>query len=203
MYRPSFRKLLVPALFICAVALPRTSSAQALPEGTHTIAVGHGAVTFLGSLSKNFDQFGDVTYKGMGPLYFKYEYGLTDKIGLGLNFAYASNEWKYRYTASDGAAYHEKMSRTTYSVLARLNFHFGDHEKLDPYFGFGMGFRDATWKTAFDGPDGSDITMKSLMPFGFEATLGLRYLVSPNFSVFTEVGAAKSVFQFGLAGHLR
>lgn len=193
----SFRTTTGMALLTAGLLLTSgTARAQAFSEGDNSINVGYGFVTFLGSISENFDSYGDVQYKGMGPLYFKFEHAVTDHIGLGLNVAYATNEWVYNYQF-DNSTYTETTKRSTYSVLARFNYHFGESEKFDPYFGMGLGFRQAKWTSEDSGPEGSGVELKSLMPFGMDLTLGARYFFTPNVALYAEVGAAKSVVQAG------
>lgn len=185
-------------------ALPSTLHAQAFPKGKNMVSVGYGAVTFLGNLKRTFDPYTDLTYRSLGPLYLKYEHAVADNIGLGLSFAYAENSFSYRYTSTDEAgverSYKETTERSTYSVLARFNFHMGDSPRFDPYVGFGLGYRDAQWKVRSDAPSGSSgVDMKSLMPFGFELTIGARYFFLENLGVYAEVGGAKSIFQGGLS----
>ncbi len=178
--------------------MPMRVAAQAFPEGSQAISLGHGFITFLGGLNSNFDQFTDVKYRGMGPYYLKYEYAVTDNIAMGLNVAYATNEWSYDYE-SDGSTYTETTTRKTYSVLARFNYHFGRGPKFDPYLGLGMGYRNAEWTVKDSGSGTSGVELKSLMPFGFELTMGARYFFVPNLGIYAEVGGAKSVAQAGLA----
>ncbi len=177
---------------------PRQADAQVFQEGSNALYVGYGFGTFLSGLSSNFDQFGDVKYKGMGPIYFKYEHGVSDRIGMGVNVAYATNQWDYTYR-SDSSTYKQTTKRSTYSILARFNYHFGNSDKFDPYLGMGLGYRNAKWTVEDNGPDNSGVELKSLMPFGMELTIGARYLVSPNFGFYAEVGAAKSVAQVGVS----
>jgi len=199
----NIRTLLLGASALITLMNSASTQAQAFQEGGHTVSVGHGAVTFLGNLNRTFDLYTDLNYKGLGPLYLKYEYGVTDRIGLGVNIAYATNEWDYRYQSTDENGntvfYNESTERDTYSVLARFNYHFGNSDRFDPYFGFGVGYRDANWKFNSSGPDGgSGVELKSLMPFGFEFTLGARYFFTNNIGLYAEVGGAKSVMQGGL-----
>lgn len=200
-----FRSLSLSLLAIPAFLLHTSAArAQAFIEDGNSIAIGYGGVTLLGSISQNFDEYGDVNYKGMGPIYFKYEHGMTDKIGLGINVAYAQNEWAYSYATTDAngeaVTYKEKTSRSAYSILARFNYHIGSDDKFDPYVGFGMGYRNATWKYDTTDPDGTtDVDISGLMPFGMELTIGARYFFSENIGLYAEVGAAKSVVQGGLA----
>lgn len=200
---PSARALCAGLLLLSGL-LPPPASAQALSEGGHVLSVGYGAGTFLGALQASFDPYTELTYRGLGPIYAKYEYGVAPNIGLGLAFAYAENEWTYRYTATDEegneARYRETAARAAYSILARANFHLGSSRRFDPYIGLGMGYRDATWRIRSEAPGGSSgVAFKSFVPFGFEATIGARYFFLENLGVYAEVGGAKSVVQGGIA----
>ncbi len=202
MFHHSYR---LPAFTIAALLLGSfQANAQAFPEGSNSISVGYGGVTLLGSISKNFDSYTDVNYSGMGPIYFKYEHAMTDNLGLGVNVAYAQNEWSYKYSDTDAnnnsVTYTETTSRSTYSILARLNYHIGSDDKFDPYLGIGLGYRDATWKYDTTNPDGTtNVDISGLMPFGMDLTLGMRYFFTENIGLYAEFGAAKSVLQGGLA----
>jgi opacity protein-like surface antigen len=190
-------------LAVAALTTPSVTNAQAFEEGSNQVAVGYGFVTLLGSVNDSFDAYSDTEYKGTGPFYVKFEHALSDKVGLGLNVAYAGNEWSYKYTGFDingnSAIYTETSKRTTYSVLARMNFHFGSSDKFDPYAGFGLGYRNANWTYETTDPDGSSgVEFKTLMPLGMEITIGARYYFTDNIGLYAEVGAAKSVVQAGL-----
>lgn len=195
--RSSTTALLFAAIASVSLNAP-DAQAQAFTEGSNNIYLGYGAVTLLGSISRNFDSYSDVNYSSLGPIYVKYEHGVTEDIGLGISFAYATNEWVYKYTSLD-QVYTETTERSTYSILARFNYHIGDSEKFDPYIGFGVGFRDATWTSKSDGATSSGVELKSLFPFGMDLTFGTRYFFTDNIGLYAEVGAAKSVVQGGLA----
>ena len=195
--------VLLSGTITAALTCPNSAQAQAFKEGTHAVSAGYGAVTFMSAINRSFDLYSDVTYSSLGPAYLKYEYGISDNIGLGLSFAYAENDWAYRYQSTDNegnpATYTESTSRSTYSILARFNFHMGDSEKFDPYIGFGVGYRDANWDISSNSPNGnSGVSLNSLMPFGFELNAGARYFFVNNLGVYAEIGGAKSVFQGGL-----
>jgi opacity protein-like surface antigen len=186
------------ALFIS----PIDSHAQAFEEGVNTASVGYGFVTLLGTLNNTFDDYSDVNYSSTGPLYAKFEHAISDKVGLGLNFAYAGNQWEYRFNDGPSANnYTETSKRTTFSILARMNFHFGSNDKFDPYAGFGLGYRSSNWTQETNDPSGdSGVELKTLVPLGMEITLGARYYFMEHLGVYMEVGAAKSVLQAGLVG---
>jgi len=144
----------------------------------------------------------DVVATGIGPLHLKGEYGLSDGVGIGLSVNYVSFGAKWRSPDSSGTGFYTNtFSRSSLSVLGRINFHFGTTDKLDPYFGIGAGYRQATWKlTSTDPAYADDISAPGFSPFGFETTIGLRYYITKGFGLYTEMGIAKSVIQFGLVG---
>ena len=202
------KKACLPLVLLTAVCLnTQTASAQAFQKGVNLISAGYGFGTFMGALKSAVEDDplnSNLEFKNTGPLYFKYEYGVSDKVGFGVNFAYAKNELTYDYTGSDGngnpRTYTETDTRDTYSILARVNFHFSDSETFDPYFGVGMGYRDANWTFKSNDPGGTRANYKTLVNFGFETTVGVRYYFAQNFGLYGEVGGAKSIFQLGLCG---
>lgn len=183
---------------------PLAARSQVFQEGQHALSVGYGVGSFISAINASFDGFTDVSTTTTGPIYFKYEYGITEDIGLGVNVAYGTNQWKYRYTSIDengnDVFYTETTDRTHYSVLARLNFHFGNEERFDPYMGFGMGYRNSMWSSDTDNPFGtSGVSLSGLFPLGMELTIGARYFFTDNIGLYAELGAAKTVVQGGLA----
>lgn len=142
----------------------------------------------------------NVKATGLGPLHFKGEYALSDGVGIGASVNYVSfgATWN-SYDGSGNIPYSNDFSRSSLSVLARINFHFGTTESLDPYFGVGAGYRQATWKFTTNDPDNlDDVSAPGFSPFGFETTIGLRYYFTPVFGLYTELGFAKSAIQGGI-----
>lgn len=82
-----------------------------------------------------------------------------------------------------------------FKCVARLNFHFSTTETIDPYFGIGAGYKQATWKFAYTDPNYTGENIPGFTSFGFETTIGLRYYLMPGFGMYAELGIAKSVIQ--------
>ena len=189
---------------VAALSKPAEVRAQAFDDETNMVTVGYGFVTLLGSIADSFDAYDDSEYSQMGPIYAKFEHAVSDHLGIGASFAYATNEWSYRYDSfdsdGDNVQYVGTNKRVTWSALVRLNWHFGDSDKFDPYAGFGLGYRNATWSYETTDPDGSEsgVTFKTLMPLGMEITVGARYYFTESIGAYLEMGAAKSVVQAGL-----
>ncbi|HRH66932.1 MAG TPA: hypothetical protein PLU53_11585 [Bacteroidia bacterium] len=175
--------------------------AQAFVEGNNSINVGYGFGTVVGTLFNSYKDYNEYSFSTLGPLFLKYEHAVNDKIGIGLNVAYAKWELSYRYNGYSNQEFTEKDSYTTYSILGRFNLHFGHMDKFDPYWGFGLGFRNANLKFSSSDPNGpkdTDISNPIPIPLGFETTIGARYYFSDNFGIYAEAGFAKAVTQAGL-----
>lgn len=185
--------------------LNQNVSAQAFSEESSYVNVGYG----FGNLTQSLFKIGEANdyqykYNGIGPLFLKYEYAVSEKIGFGVNIAYAQAQATYKYTATyitDGSKLlEETLDWKSYSALIRFNIHFGDNDRFDPYWGLGAGYRNASWSGFNNDPQSEyDVTTLST-PFnvGFETTLGCRFLFTENIGGYVEAGLAKAVVQFGL-----
>ena len=202
-------------LFICLLTATmfmgaKTSSAQAFEEEKSVVSLGYGFGTLIGALASNIDGEQGYSYSSTGPIYAKWEYGVAENIGIGINLAYVSYDFKYStdgsyYDASSGnyisTTYANEDKFSSFSGLLRVNWHFGDNDKLDPYYGIGLGYRTGTWTFTTTDPSGTNSgDFNNPIPLGFETTFGLRYLFSDNMGAYLEAGAAKSVIQVGLCG---
>jgi len=194
-------KKLVLYLFSGAIVLmPSIMNAQAFEQGKSQISLGYGFANTTQTLIKNSansnDLFGDPEYlnsefSALGPIFAKFEHGVSEKIGFGVNIAYVNAG--FNYTSDLGGDASMKWWNT--SVNARVNRHFGSNDKFDPYIGLGMGYKFGKWKS--EGDDTAE-EIKALIPLGFETTFGVRYMFTPNIGLFSEVGLAKGIFQAGL-----
>ncbi len=198
-------KTLTTTLF--AVLLYTGLSAQAFEEGRSYLSLGYGFGNLTQAVIKEAVAESDVKYSSFGPAFLKYEYAIAEKVGIGANLAYLSAKVSatdaYTDINNNEIKYTETVKFSTFSVLGRVNFHFGDNDNIDPYFGVGMGYRTANWNytsTDPNAPENEDI--KSLSPFGMDMTFGTRFLFTDNVGAYVEVGMAKAVFQLGLVAKL-
>ena len=195
--------LLVGAL---SLFLTRKTSAQVFSLESNYFSAGYG----IGNLTQSLLEIGEQNdyqykYNGVGPFFLKYEYAVAEKMGIGVNVAYAQAQATYLYTntyitGSTTQLLQETIDWKSYSVLLRFNWHIGNHEKVDPYIGFGAGSRDATWSGFNNDPQSNYETTEINNPFnvGFEGTFGCRFLFTESVGAYVEVGFAKAVLQFGL-----
>ena|ERR1051326_1587758 len=175
---------------------------DAFHQGAFVVSAGYGFPNlwksvvnlFIGSNATN------ITATGMGPLHFRAEYGISNGVGLAASINYMSFGAKWTTNDSAGVGiYQNKLSSSSLSVLARLNFHFSVTDQLDPYFGIGAGYKNRTWKYTTTDPAYANKSAPGFSPFGFEMTIGMRYYITDAIGIYTEIGIAKSVIQAGLA----
>jgi hypothetical protein len=135
-----------------------------------------------------WDFFGDnENLKTSGPMHIKYEYSVSNKIGLGLNLNFVSSTYSYNNK--------EVESMKVASILVRLNYHFFKENGLDLYWGTGYGYRFGKHSETYNG---TTTDKAILIPYGFELTFGTRYYFNDSFGIFTEFGIAQSLVQGGI-----
>ena len=179
-------------------------SDNAFQEGKIVITAGYGFPNWGKSLLNAFNTYDDYKVSGFGPLHFRGEYGLSDKIGLGLSINYVSFAASWIDNTTIGVngniiPYSYKVTVTSLSALARMNIHFATSEKLDPFWGIGVGYRTGGYHFTSNDPDVSAQKIGNIIPVGFETTIGLRYYFTDNIGAYVEMGLAKSLIQAGLA----
>lgn len=176
-----------------------SSGGDAFGEGKFIAAVGYGALP-LGLFYKTvLNNYVDVNSSYLGPIFFKMEYGITDKVSMGLNINYS--KFKASFATDDTKKYTGDFSYNSPSVILRSNFHFGTSEKLDPYWGVGLGYRRHTISYKDNDPNTVDEGLFNI-PFGFtfEAGIGLRYFFTPNLGAYVEAGITRTPIQLGVVG---
>ena len=178
-----------PSLFL------KGKGGDAFAQGKFVVSLGYGFPN-LGKAVLNAlisDSAVNVTSTGIGPIHLRAEYALSDGVGFGVSVNYISCGVKFT-----DLPYDYTWSRSSLSILARLNFHFATSDQIDPYFGIGAGYRQATWKFSSTDPAYSGEKIPGFSPFGFETTIGMRYYFTDGFGMYTELGIAKSVIQAGI-----
>ena len=194
----------IVAFLLCGL-FTKPAVAQIFEQDKSYVSIGYGFGTLIGAIAAtitaniNDERY---TYSITGPLYAKYEYGITEKFGIGVNLAFVQFKFNYKYQEYDpstglNVTYTETDTYSSFSGLIRANWHFRPREKIDPYFGFGLGYRTSNWKHVSNDPTDQYEDFEFPIPFGFEATFGLRIKLTKNFHVYTEAGMAKSAIQFG------
>lgn len=148
----------------------------------------------------------DYATKGLGPLHFRGEIGLSKFIGMGISMNYETygGKWTklyYNQTQQKDQFYAESITAISLSVMPRLNLHFAVTNQLDPYMGIGAGYKLTTYKFHSDFPNATNnnVQEEGPLPVGFETTVGVRFYFSDSFGMYMEMGWAKSLVQGGLS----
>lgn len=181
----------------------RRKKKNAFNEGAMIFTVGYGVPNVYKWIFSSYKLIHtEAEVKGMGPFHAKFEYGLADKIGVGLNidFATASIEWADIATKfGDTNHYNTGFKGNGIAVSVRGNWHFYSTKKLDTYAGINFGYDFGAMKFYSDDPNLVALLPDLSFPFVIGLTVGMRYYVSPNFAIYAELGYSKSLAQFGVS----
>lgn len=189
------------ALF-CAFTVQQASNAQAFDMGNKVFSLGYGFPNLNKSLFKIYDTETNFKVTGYGPLHAKFEYGISEKIGLGLSINHVTSSMSYQDSLLDQnlnyKLYDYKLKWSSTKFNARVNIHFANSDVLDAYWGIGFGYGISSTKWTTNDPDFGNSSFKNPLAIGFESTLGARYYITDNIGAYCEVGFAKSITQFGV-----
>jgi outer membrane protein W len=196
------------ALFVMAVlvmAFSVTTKAQdneggAFSKGSSYVNLGYGFGSIWKNLFKLTAGFSGGAYKvtSTGPFSLAYEYGVSDKISVGVIAGYSQVKGTYTDASFPSDNYVDKL--TNFSVIARGNYHFGHSEKFDPYIGIGLGYYNFKFESIDAGGVSTGNAFAIPGAFGFNGQLGAKYFFSTNFGIFAEVGyVAGGIGQVGVA----
>lgn len=140
----------------------------------------------------------------------KFEYMLSESIGVGLEYTYAAVNINYKVDKtilnSNGQAlnqtYHYKASLYKQRILGRVNFHFETTDKIDPYGTIGFGYKTSRLKS--NNPDDQievaafNASFSNFFPVSYRLGIGLRYFFTPEFGLNIEGGFGGPTVQGGL-----
>lgn len=200
-------KKIIIAFLLFTQLLPEKGFGQAFDKGRVVISAGYGVPNLIilpFRVVYKIADYTNVSFSGFGPLLFKAEYGLSQKIGLGLTGGYSTMSVGYTYKDWDiyqnqKIDYHAKLTWSSPSVGARFNFHFATEEKLDPYFGFGLGWTGHKFRYSDDSPWSDHYPSPGFGGLYFTMGIGLRYYFTDNIGFYTELGWDKtSLLQAGI-----
>lgn len=186
---------------VCAFVLTHAEvKAQAYNVGQVTMSAGYGFPNFTRTAFNFIDGVSNLESHVIGPVYGKFEYAVTDVIGFGVNVAYTYGNASYETSDEliDSIIYNTSFTYQSYSILGRLNFHFGNSDMVDPYAGIGLGYRNSNYKYDSEDPNFDETDFNGFLHFGVDLTLGARFYLTENFGLYGEVGLAKTPLQVGL-----
>ena len=157
-----------------------------------TISLGHG----IGNVWKSFLEKGvnidNYKIQSTGPINVQYDYEVFKNFSVGTIVSYSQIKGSYN---NNGFVFSDQL--TIFTALARVNYHFIKHKKLDPYLGVGGGYILSKYKNNLN-------TSSTNIPgeLGYSAQVGLNYFILNNVGLFGEVGyLGGSFFQLGVVAN--
>lgn len=148
---------------------------------------------------------------GVGPFYWRAEYGLTRKLSAAISCSWImyKSDWKRnRYDAKWNMELPFVYGTRVHDIAAnlRLNYHFFVNKEWDLYVGGGAGYNYFMKKyfTTY-GPDDStfDAHFKIPYPISYEMSVGVRYYFLTRTAIYLEAGFGKSLIQGGFTFKFR
>ena len=137
----------------------------------------------------------DISATSVGPMGGKYEYLLTDEIGLGAEFNYSSFALIFSRSGVNSynkpVIYHDVYTSPAYRVLLGVNYHFINSNNLDIYIAGKIGYYHRDIIVTSDDPKFIPVSVNiPSNPVAVRMELGLRYFpisflgVHANFGFF-------------------
>ena len=172
-------------------------------QGTVVVNAGYGFGNIWKALFKAAGSFTGSKVTATGPVALGFEYGVADRIGVGLQLGYGQVKSVSTDPGgnSNGGDLTTTESLTSIQALVRGNYHFGNSEKFDPYVGLGLGYGNFKYKYSDNDAfyTGTDV-FSIPSAFGFSGSLGARYYVASNVGIYAEIGyVSGSLAQVGLS----
>ncbi len=124
------------------------------------------------------------------PVGLGFEYGVTDKIGIGAALSYAQRSYSI-------ATLTDKYKISSLLIGARGNYHFYMKEKIDVYGGVTLGFNVASVKY----PSTYPAILQTAKAGGviWAGVVGGRYYFKPTLAVYAEAGYGLGFLTVGVA----
>ncbi len=199
------KKLLFLGLFAATTVVSTNVNAQAVEQGSVIVDVYAGYGTVFNALFRSAYQGVDADSKlsAIDAIGVRAEYLVSDKFGVGLDFTYSSikivdpyTSTVYTYdqngfiTGSTAAVYEQTFSSKKIGVMASMNYHFLDNDKVDAYTNLGVGFKNRSYGYESTDPTqvSEDLGVGTLLPLALRVGVGMRYFFTDNIGINMNVG---------------
>ncbi len=198
--------IMLAACLPFAIAQEETTSSNERPESSyyhqpksHSFSLGAGFPNVAGATFEFLDLLGvDNEVKASPQITARYEYGITEELGIGMQLGY--------YTGSTGEIdissgptgilcdqfpqlcefKTANYKLNAFQVAARVSYHFKRFKKLDTYGSTIVGYSITKTKNLGD-PD-AGFTNLNAPTFVYYAAGGGRYFITPQLALYAEIG---------------
>jgi len=189
-------KILIVLSFTFAIVSTAKAQEEIFQKDEGYLWLGHGIIN---SDIDDYIFFGDYIESSytIGALFMKYEYALSKKIGLGLTINYLQTSMLINNPYS---LYSMETNYNSIGIISRFNRHFYVDDKFDAYLGFGAGYQFYVSESLKTESNSSLISESNYSGknFTMEFSLGARFKLTDGICFYSEVGATKSLVQFGM-----
>lgn len=187
--RKIYKKIAVAVVAVAAMIPAKESNGQAVEQGNITIDVYYGFPNLTGSLAKSLSTDSELTVKSLGPIGGKFEYMVSDKMGVGLESNFSKTSFTYtEYDDYDSTNYEYTSSITSLRFMPRWNIHFGSSDSFDGYFGIAAGYLSRKYEWESTDPDYQAESISGLFPLAMRLAVGGRYYFTDNIGLHMELG---------------
>ena len=127
-------------------------SAQSLSQGSIVADVYYGFPNLYKTVLETAysDNGDDFAIGGYGPVGVRGEYLVSEKLGVGVDFMLNKTTVTYNYSGFDSdnnaVIYEDEISTTKWGLMATLNYHIINNDRLDFCFTAGAGYKNRSWK---------------------------------------------------------
>ena len=184
-----------------SAGLNQQSFAQAVEEGDKVVEGYYGFPNlYTAAFKATYASLGtelDLKAGGAGPFGFRFEYLVTDKIGLGLDVGFSNSYVNFNEIGTvtnpttgvdENVTYNYDYSTHKIGALVCLNYHFIDNDNFDLYSTVGLGYSKRSFDFISNDPDFVPFSISSIIPVGFKAGLGMRYFFTDNLGANLQLG---------------
>lgn len=178
---------------LCTFGTKSNLNAQVFEKGDMVIDAYYGFLNLYTAVFENAYAASvtnnSMSVKGLGPVGGRFEYMVSDRIGLGLDIGF--NNTKLSYTEQDidqnfnPITYTYNFSTQKLGVMATFNYHFlQNSEKFDLYGVFGIGYGNRSYKYESTKPNfqEGDLLVPQV-PIASRLGIGMRYLFTDHLGV--------------------
>ncbi|MCX6317087.1 MAG: outer membrane beta-barrel protein [Bacteroidetes bacterium] len=199
------KKVMLVAVFAFAgmIAKAQEGDGAWAGQGTKVVNLGYGVGSIWKTLFKLSAGFTNSKTTAVGPYAVGFEYGVSEKIGVGVQLGYGSvkNVSTDPGANSNGGDLITTEELKSLQIFARGNYHFGQSEKFDPYLGLGLGYGNFKLNSSDNDANYSFNSAVSIpSAFIYSGALGAKYYFTSNIGLYAEIGyVTGSYFQGGIA----
>lgn len=188
-------------VFLCSLIVGGNAKAQSFEDGKNLVFFGFGfpVPSKIKNNYSDYKKFIDYKFKNYGTLLLKYEHGLHENFGIGLNLEYSAASASYKYDDINLLRYEVNVKSKVYGFYARLNGHLPLTDSFDIYGGAGLGYSYQLDNYDDNNPSSTSSKKTSVFEFDYQFTLGARLMIKENFGLFGEAGIATTTGQLGVA----